>query len=306
MDNMLHGEYFYNYDKIRISSHIISKERGRGEQAKDSCHYTLCYVESCNACITDGKRKIFPKNNFVLLRDRRSAGWMECDEEVKYTMIDFKAELFGHMVRDYSDFSEMVKFLFNSSNFKKLNKNDVFLIEDTDGKLKELFNDSWLEYKTRKYKWGEVVKNNIYKIILEFVRTLDDNEVQHVGTDLVQSIVDYLEFNYVAKITQRDIAEKFNCSESYLTKLFKREFGMSLAEYLRQRRIFRSIDLLKQNYKISEISKMTGYENVDVFTKNFKFYVGMAPSEYRKKQKKLKPWYDDMKDLKEQMKLMKE
>ena len=116
-------------------------------------------------------------------------------------------------------------------------KNDFFT-------LKELFEDSWVEYKTRKYKWGEVVKNNIYKIILEFVRTLEDSEVQHVGTDLVQSIVDYLEFNYVAKITQRDIAEKFNCSESYLTKLFKRDFGMSLAEYLRQRRIFYSINLV--------------------------------------------------------------
>lgn len=305
MDNMLHGEYFYNYDKIRISAHILSKTSGLNH-AKDSCHYTIWYVENKNVCITDGKRKIFPKNNFVLMSDRELSFKFQCNEDIKVMMLDFKAELFGHTVHDYSDFSDIVKFLFSSSNFKNLNKNDAFLIEDADGKLKELFEDSWVEYKTRKYKWGEVVKNNIYKIILEFVRTLEDSEVQHVGTDLVQSIVDYLEFNYVAKITQRDIAEKFNCSESYLTKLFKRDFGMSLAEYLRQRRIFYSINLLKQNYKISEISKMTGYENVDVFTKNFKFYVGMPPSEYRKKQKELKPWYDDMKDLKEQMKLMKE
>jgi len=36
MSNTLHGEYFYNYDKIRISSHKHGyKNKNKLEQAKD-------------------------------------------------------------------------------------------------------------------------------------------------------------------------------------------------------------------------------------------------------------------------------
>jgi len=262
-------------------------------------------VECEKACITNGKSKTFPKGNFVVFRDRNETHWLEFYEEANIRMIDFKAELFGHMVRDYSDFSEMIMFLFSFSNFKGIDVKSDF-IEDTDGRLKELFTDSWQEYKSRNYKWEEVVKNNIYKIILEYVRRCENNSVSHMQTDLVQSVVDYLENNYDKKMTQKEIAEKFNCSEAYIIKLFKKEFGMSLAEYLKQRRIFRGIELIKNNYKISDVAKMVGYDDADVFTRHFSYYMGMTPSEYRRRQRTLQPWYDDMKDLKKQVELMQE
>lgn len=300
MDEMLHGEYFYNYDKIRISSDVgVAKT----SEINDRRHYGICYVEGDNLYLTDENKRVFLNGNTVFLLSNSSKYKVEHAEgkDVKYMSIDFKAELFGHMVRDYSDFSEIIKFLFNSSGFKRLDMNDNYYFSDATGRIKSLFHNAWVEYKTRNFKWEEVVKNNIYQIILEFVRTLDSHEVSHIQSDLVQSMVDYLEFNWNKKITLKEVAEKFTCSESYITKLFKKEFGMSLTEYMKQRKIFASINLLKENYKIREVAKMVGYDDAEIFAKHFNYYVGMTPSEYRRKTRRLQPWYDDMKDLKEQI-----
>lgn len=70
----------------------------------------------------------------------------------------------------------------------------------------------------------------------------------------------------------------------YLSKLFKKNTGSSLMDYVTKVRIERAKELLERTVlTISEIAIETGYSNTAYFTKMFKKYTnGVTPREYRK------------------------
>jgi hypothetical protein len=66
--------------------------------------------------------------------------------------------------------------------------------------------------------------------------------------------------------------------------LLKKQYNMSPKAYLIQLRIQHACDLLKyEDFSISSISEMVGYQNVYYFSQSFKKTMGISPSEYRKK-----------------------
>jgi YesN/AraC family two-component response regulator len=56
----------------------------------------------------------------------------------------------------------------------------------------------------------------------------------------------------------------------------------TIVEYINSHRIeIAKKLLLEQNYTVSKIAEAAGYNNTVTFTRNFKHYVGLSPSEYR-------------------------
>lgn len=74
----------------------------------------------------------------------------------------------------------------------------------------------------------------------------------------------------------------------YLRKLFKKEVGVSPLEYMTKLRMKSAETLLTamwtNEYSISEIAQMCGYEDALYFSRVFKKYYGSAPSNYAKKR----------------------
>ena len=67
----------------------------------------------------------------------------------------------------------------------------------------------------------------------------------------------------------------------YLSRLFKQETGTAFSAYVTQIRIEKAVELLKSgNYKIYEVSEMTGYQTVQYFSKAFKKVTGKNPKDY--------------------------
>ncbi|MBU3153316.1 response regulator transcription factor [Clostridium estertheticum] len=93
----------------------------------------------------------------------------------------------------------------------------------------------------------------------------------------------YIDTNYnVNDLSLGDVAEKFNLSSSYLSKLLKKEAGLSFIDYLTKYRINKSICMMDDpKYKIYEIAEAVGYSNQHYFCKAFKKIMGFAPTEYR-------------------------
>ena len=68
-----------------------------------------------------------------------------------------------------------------------------------------------------------------------------------------------------------------------MSRLFKKEMGLSISSYLIQKRIDLAKDLLSTTRTpVSVISSQAGYDNFAYFTKVFKEKTGMSPNEYRK------------------------
>ena len=73
-------------------------------------------------------------------------------------------------------------------------------------------------------------------------------------------------------------------SRGYLTTAFKRVYGISVQEYLLRVRMQKAKELLKATeLQIQEIGERVGYEDQLNFSRIFRKYEGISPSEYRRR-----------------------
>ena len=100
-------------------------------------------------------------------------------------------------------------------------------------------------------------------------------------------ILEYVNSNYMKHISLDEISNRFFLNPSYVSVLFKRNMDKTLFEYINSLRMERAVYLLKNTDKmVLEISDEVGYTDSFHFSKMFKKYYGMSPSEYREKYDK--------------------
>ena len=86
-----------------------------------------------------------------------------------------------------------------------------------------------------------------------------------------------------ATFTIRDLAREFNLSPSYLQRMFKQHTGVSMGEWLSEKRLQRAAHLLANSYmSVKEIAHTVGYEHVSSFIRAFERCFAKAPTRYRK------------------------
>lgn len=101
---------------------------------------------------------------------------------------------------------------------------------------------------------------------------------------LSQAIAAYVRQNYRNDISMQDAARAMNYSEAYFCKLFKQCFSCNFTAYLAEYRIGEAKKLLAiPTVNIKDIGKAVGYGDSNYFTKVFRRYTGVSPSEYRTK-----------------------
>lgn len=107
---------------------------------------------------------------------------------------------------------------------------------------------------------------------------------------LAQLAKEYIGANYGSKITMTDLCLRLHCSTVTLNHHFRREFGTSIAEYLRDKRLSRAEYLLVHTLdSINEISESCGFSDANYFFRQFKSRYGVSPSQYRKLHGEEKP-----------------
>lgn len=116
------------------------------------------------------------------------------------------------------------------------------------------------------------------KTMLEAPEEKPHNRVQ----DLYQGICIYIQENFHRPITRDSIAVRFSISANHLSRLFRQQGHMTLADYITWVRIDRAKFMLKKyNFKLSEVSMRCGFKDVNYFCRVFKARTGRTPTEYR-------------------------
>lgn len=297
------GEFLYNYDKIRISQQKAKEKPSNEVEDHTANFYSLVYVYGGDAHVyIDGEKSEVPENSLVIA-DRFST-IVPCQAGKRKAFriaVDFKPELFGRVGKGKNDFNDMLKYVigtFDEYNFKMPKG---YFLRDKTGRIRYLVENSFNEYRERKIKYIDIIRDNIRAILIEVARDLGCFTDKSLESELLQRIVDYCQIHYMEKITIQSLSEKFNYSESYITKQCKKELGIPFAEFLRQKRIYSAaMQISEKNKKISDIAKDVGYADVAYFRECFKKYIGMSPTEYRIQVKKSKEWFIGMENLKRQ------
>jgi len=101
---------------------------------------------------------------------------------------------------------------------------------------------------------------------------------------VVQNIRAYLKEHYAEKISLQEIADHVCMSRTYTANLFKQETGTTVWNYLVEVRMQEARRLLlTTNLKSYEIALRVGYEDSIYFSKLFKKYFGLNPTEYKRR-----------------------
>lgn len=103
------------------------------------------------------------------------------------------------------------------------------------------------------------------------------------SNDIVCNILDYINNNINLKITIDDLSRRFYFNKDYLMRLFKKELGITILDYVNKLRIYNSLTDLKDNSKsILLVGIMNGFSSLEYYSETFYKIMGASPSIYRK------------------------
>ena len=139
--------------------------------------------------------------------------------------------------------------------------------------------------------------NNMAEIVyvhdqmaLDFVCRMRHLRKNIASSKQVAEAIDYIYVHIMDRITVNELAGAVGISPTHLSRIFKQETGISVSEYIRQRKIDMAKNLLRfSNYDFVEIAVMLSYSSQSHFIQHFRSQVGMTPKAYRK-QNYLNNW----------------
>ncbi|WP_165972165.1 AraC family transcriptional regulator [Paenibacillus piri] len=153
-------------------------------------------------------------------------------------------------------------------------------LEEKGPGMLDSLEDNWFDQlKARQtsreiYEWFIEIIFPLYKRITE--------ESRKKGAKLaIQVVCKQIKENVGGNHSLIDFADMVGLSPSYLSKLFKKELGVSFVEYVMESKVNKAKKLLEDtDYSVMEIAEMVGYSERNL-NRAFQRYVNMSPKQYR-------------------------
>ncbi len=112
------------------------------------------------------------------------------------------------------------------------------------------------------------------------------SEDEGLAKDLV-AVKEYIKEHCREPLTCGTVSEALGLSESYLEKIFGREVGATISQYVLMCRMERSSELLVEtSMRIREICEAVGMKTPGWYSKCFHRCYGISPSEYRRTEQR--------------------
>ncbi|MDF2987139.1 MAG: AraC family transcriptional regulator [Eubacterium sp.] len=130
----------------------------------------------------------------------------------------------------------------------------------------------------------EQFKQWMHNIIDVVCKEAAGDEARGQKNSIVYELQRYIQQNLNKKLTRDELSEYVHLNESYLSRLFHKETGMSLSDYILQERMKLARVLISESeMPIYGIANQLCYDNFSYFAKMFKKVYNLTPQEYRKK-----------------------
>ena len=98
----------------------------------------------------------------------------------------------------------------------------------------------------------------------------------------IHSILDWIEDNLESPLSLEKVSERSGYSKWHLQRMFKKETGHSLGQYIRSRKLTEIAQKLKEsNEPILYLAERYGFESQQTLTRTFKNYFDVPPHKYR-------------------------
>ena len=236
-----------------------------GEERCDPCHtfgpatrnYVLIHF------VTDGygflyknntEYKVTEGNAFIICPGEVTVYSASSDNPWHYQWIGFD----GALSEDFTQLPPVIKFNENYAS-------QMLEISENKGLSKE-------------YK----ITALLFEMYSEY---LDYFENKRSSYGYIESVVDYIKALYMHNITVEGIADEMNLNRRYLSRIFKKQMGKTIQEYLIDVRMEEAKCLLSEGNSVSNAARLSGYVDECNFSKMFKKRFGLSPGKWREMNK---------------------
>ena len=163
-------------------------------------------------------------------------------------------------------------------DFKKIG-----IIEADNAYIQQIYRLFDSTFISDKFLFEAHIKSDVAKIIEEYGITL--REFSQYSPH-VKKAMELIQKRPSISLNITEISKKLYVSESFLTKQFKKETGMTVGEYIDQMVFYYAqIMLIESDKTIEEISRYYGFCDRIYFSKRFKQLFTNTPAVYRKRLK---------------------
>ncbi len=131
-----------------------------------------------------------------------------------------------------------------------------------------------------------LTRSQFFQYIIQLNRFCDvvmEKEILPAGISnkKILDIISFINENIEQPLDIDTIACHFFWSRSYLMHYFKKETGLTLGNYITDKRMYLAQKFLKEGGSVSEAWNQSGYHDYHTFYKAFKKKFGISPSEYK-------------------------
>ncbi|WP_161974891.1 response regulator transcription factor [Bacillus timonensis] len=142
-----------------------------------------------------------------------------------------------------------------------------------------------LKLGVKDYLLKPVSRHELANILSSIKESGDNGFINPNDSTTIRHIKKLIENHLSEELSLHSISLALHLHPNYISQLFKQKTNINLSDYIIQRRIIKSKELLyHSNLKIYDIAHLVGYSNSKHFSSIFKKIVGKTPLEYRRDQ----------------------
>ncbi len=99
----------------------------------------------------------------------------------------------------------------------------------------------------------------------------------------IKEAINYIKAHHSEKISLDTLARAVYMNKYVMSRAFKNVFGMTVFEYINSYRCNAAAILIARGHNVNIAARECGFDNMSFFAKTFKTYMGVLPSEYKKR-----------------------
>lgn len=126
--------------------------------------------------------------------------------------------------------------------------------------------------------------SQLLTILMEYSWNPEKAKTANTNGLNIANVRAFIDQHYTEKISLETVAKQFNVNKSYLLRVFKENTGLTVNNYILQKRILMAKNELRfTNKTLDVIALECGLEEANYFIRVFKKIEGLTPGEYRKR-----------------------
>lgn len=243
---------------------------------KQICHEISYIVSGEGVFIRNGKNYAVHPNTVFLVNDQdvhsiRSSK----DAPIRFMCLGFA---FHKEHPDYAKYAHVDDFISNLKDPMITDKNNLF----------NLFTLALDEVSSTDALSAEMLESYVRQIVIQTYRDFTAGSKHKINlvaindtNPLIYEIAHYIDSNLTSIKKLSDIADVFDYSYAYLSRIFSQTMGISIRDYYAQRRLERAAEMLKEQLAISAVSEKLQFADVPSFNKAFKAHYHVTPKKYQ-------------------------